>query len=52
MKQTLTKLWDKEKKVFIEKWLTKEQFENLSFRYCLPYEMKEEDLRGLKNDNR
>jgi len=39
MKQVLTKLYDKEKKVYIEKWLTKSQFENLPFKYCLPYEV-------------
>ena len=40
-KETLTKLYDKEKKVYVEKWLSKNQFENLPFRYCLPYEVEE-----------
>lgn len=39
-KQVLTKLYDKEKKEYINKWLTKKQFENLPFKYCLPYEVK------------
>ena len=39
MKQVLTKLYDREKKVYVNKWLTKNQFENLPFKYCLPYEV-------------
>ena len=40
MKQVLTKLYDKEKRVYFKRWLTKRQAENLSFRYCLPYEVE------------
>tara|TARA_Y100000296_G_C5111548_1_gene225436 strand:- start:761 stop:886 length:126 start_codon:yes stop_codon:yes gene_type:complete len=40
MKKGLTKLYDKEKKVYIERWLSKKQFENLPFRYCLPCEVE------------
>ncbi len=40
MKQVLTRLYDKEKKVYFEKWLTKRQCEKLPFRYCLPYEVE------------
>ena len=42
MDKVLTKLYDKEQKVYTEKWLTKSQFENLPFRYCLPYEVVQE----------
>jgi hypothetical protein len=37
--KVLTKLYDKEKKIYFEKWLSKEEFENLPFKYCLPYEV-------------
>ena len=40
MKKVLTKLYDKDKKIFVNKWLTETQFENLSHRYCLPYEIE------------
>jgi len=49
-KEVLTKLWDKEKKVFIKRWLTERQFENLPFRYCLPYEINEEDLKRIEKE--
>lgn len=39
--KTLTKLYDKEKKVYVMKWLNKNQFENLPFKYCLPYEVEQ-----------
>jgi hypothetical protein len=48
--KALVKLWDKEKKVFTEKWLSKTEFENLSFRYCLPYEIEEEDLKKIEKE--
>ena len=38
MKQVLTRLYDKKEEKYIEVWLTKNQFENLSDRYCLPCE--------------
>ncbi len=38
-KRVLTELYNKETKEYIKKWLTKEQFENLPFKYCLPYEV-------------
>lgn len=48
--EVLTKLWDKKEKVFINRFLTKQQFENLEFRYCLPYEINEEDLKRIKKE--
>ena len=39
--KSLTRLYDKEKKVYVEMWLNKQQFENLPFKYCLPYEVEE-----------
>ncbi|GEM_PF-5490517 len=43
-KKVLTKLYDKETKQYINKWLTEQQFENLPFRYCLPHEVKNKEL--------
>jgi hypothetical protein len=41
MKQVLTRLFDFKQNRFVEKWLTKNQFENLETeRYCLPYEVE------------
>ena len=39
MKQVLTRLYDTKEKVYFERYLTKREFENLPFRYCLPYEV-------------
>ena len=39
--KTQTKLYDKETKQYIIKWLSKKQFETLPSRYCLPYEVEE-----------
>ena len=36
-----TKLYDKENKRYVIKWLSKKQFETLPDRYCLPYEVKD-----------
>jgi len=45
-KEVLTKLYDKDKHIYVERWLSKKQFENLPFKYCLPYEVN--DLKKVK----
>lgn len=42
-KQVLTKLYDRERKIYVDKWLTKEEFENLPPKYCLPHEVKQNE---------
>lgn len=41
MRRVLTRLYDRSRGVYVECWLTDEQFENLPDRYCLPYEVGE-----------
>jgi hypothetical protein len=47
MNKSLTRLYDRDKKVFVELWLNKTQFENLPLNLILPYQMSEQEKKEV-----